>query len=352
MMWTHSDHVNDSLDFLLQSKESQLESYLPHGDIETLIFFPIRKTVPGENTPWDQVTGYERTAPRRRTNGTIIIQQVQNSAIASSTPASEPSTGYGWSSINAPLDPNLVTSLESPQSPATYSMPSDMNFNPEFGINFQETENMWNTSLNSPWVLPQQTSTNLPLSLQLGVTPSTFNSIPHDFVPTFVNWVPWGSPGLLDPGMQTSATDNNSRDYHGGNDVLVADFGIDPGQATFGEDPSTFLPDQQDFLPNLEFHGDRQGAEIWMMATSPPVINILNFNTMETGSSSMSDMSSGFERQLTTVQVSPSIQSQYNNGSVTSTMIPEGSSWEDNGVGFERPDIGGTGSGADEEARK
>jgi hypothetical protein len=340
MMWTHSDHVDDFLDFLLQSKESQLESYLPHGDIETLIIFPIRKTVPGENTPWDQMTGYERTAPRRRTNGTIIIQQVQNSAIPSSTPASEPSTGYGWSSINAPLDPNLVTSLESPQSPATDSMPSDMDFNPDFGMNFQETENMWNTSLNSPWVLPQQTSTNLPPSLQLGATTSTFNSIPHDFVPTFVNWVPWGSPGLLGPGMQTSATDNNSRDYHGGNDVHVADFEIDPGQATFGEDPSTFLPNQQDCLPNLEFHDDRQGAEIWMMTTSPPVINILNFSTTDTGSSSLSDMPSDFERQLTTVQASTSIRSQGSNGCVASTMVPEGSLWEDNGVDFENSDTG------------
>jgi hypothetical protein len=231
-------------------------------------------------------------------------------------------------------------------------MHSDMSFNPDFGMSFQAAENMWNPSLDSSWLLPQQTSTTLPPSLQLGATQSTINSIPHDFVPTFVNWVPWGSPGLLGPGMQTSATDNNSQDYHGGNDVLVADFGIDPGQATFGEDPSTFLPNQQDSLPNSEFHENLQGAKIWMMTTSPPVINLLNFSTTDTGSSGISDMSSDFERQLTTVQVSPSIQSQGSNGSVTSTMIPEGSLWEDNGVGFESSETGEYGLGAGEDGQE
>jgi hypothetical protein len=323
---------------------------LPHGDIETVIIFPIRKAVPGENTPWDQMTGYERTAPRRRrrANGAIILRHVQNNAIASSTQGSEPSTGYGWGPTNVPLDPDLVTSSEIPQSPRTDPLHSDMSFNPDFGMGFQAAENMWNPPLDSPWVLPQQTSTTLPPSLQVGVTQSTFNSLPQDFVPTFVNWVPWRSSGLLGSTMQNPATDNNSQDYHGGNDVPVADFGIDPGQATFGEDPSTFLPNQEDSLPNSEIHDDRQGAEIWMITTSHPVINILNFSTTNTGSSSMSGMSSGFERQLTTVQVSPSIQNQGSNGSVTSAMIPEGSSWEDNGVGFDFSDTGEYGLGAAE----
>jgi hypothetical protein len=322
MIWTHSGHVDDFLEALLQSKKSQLESYLPHGDIETLIIFPIRKAVPGENTPWDQMTGYERTAPRRRANGAIIIQHVQNNAIASPTQASGPITGYGWGSINALLEPNLVTRSERSQSPATDSMHSDMSFNPDFGMGFQAAENMRNPPLDSLWVLPRQTSTALPPSLHVGATQSAFDSIPHNFVPTFVNRVPWESPGLLDPGMQTLATDSNSQDYHGDNDVLVADFGIDPDQATFGEGPSTFLPNQQGSFPNLEFHDDRQGAEIWMMTTSPPVSSILNFDTTDTGSSSISDISSDFERQLTTAQVSPSIQRQGSNGSVTSAMIP------------------------------
>jgi hypothetical protein len=149
MIWTHSGHVDAFLDVLLQSKKSQLESYLPHGDIETLTIFPIRKAVPGENTPWDQMTGYERTAPRRRANGAIIIQHVQNHGLAPSTQASGSSTGYGWGSINAPLDPNLVTSSERPQSHAADSMHSDMSFNPDFGMGFQAGENIWNPSLDS-----------------------------------------------------------------------------------------------------------------------------------------------------------------------------------------------------------
>jgi hypothetical protein len=343
ILWTPSGRVVEFLDVLLHSKKPQLDSYLPHGDTDSLLIFPVRNAVPGENKPWDQVTGNERTAPRRRANAPKISQQAQNHARTSATHAAGPRTGYGWGSIHAPLDPNLVTSLESPQSPATDSMHSDMSFNPEFRMGFQAAEDMRNSSLDTPWVLPQQTST-------IGAMQSTFNPIPHDSVPTIVPWVPCGPPGLLGPGMQTSATGNNSQDYHGGNDVLVPDFGIDLSQATFGEDPSAFLPNHQDSLPNLEFHDDRQGAEIWMMTTSPPVINILNFSTTDTGSSSMSDMSSDFERQLTTVQVSPSIQSQGSNGSVTSTMIPEGSLWEDNGVGFERSDIGEYGLGAGEES--
>jgi hypothetical protein len=167
-----------------------------------------------------------------------------------------------------------------------------------------------------------------------------------------MNWVPWESTGSLGSGVQISTVDNGSQGYHIGGDEVLADSGIDPGQVSFDEDPSTFLPNQQDSLPNLEFHDDRQGAEIWMMTASPPVINVLNFITTDTGSSSMSDMSSDFERQLTTVQVSPSLQSQGTNGSVTSTMIHEGSLWEDNGVGFERSDIGRYGLGAGEESQE
>jgi hypothetical protein len=51
------------------------------------------------------------------------------------------------------------------------------------------------------------------------------------------------------------------------------------------------------------------------------------------------------------MQVSPSIQSQGIDGSVTSTTIPEGSLWGDNGVGFESSDIGEYGLGAGEESQ-
>jgi hypothetical protein len=349
MIWTHLGHVHDFLEVLLQSKKSQLESYLPHGDIETLIIFPVRKAVPGENTPWDQMTGYERTAPRRRANGAVVIQHIQNNAIASSTQASGPSTRCGWGSINAPLDPNLVTCSERPQSPATDSMHSGMSFNPDFGMGFQAAKNIWNPSSDSHWVLPQ-TSITEPPSLQVGVQQSTFNSVPYDFVPPSVNWLPWESTEPLDSAMQISTTGSGSQDYHGSGDVLHAEFGTDPGQVSFDEDPSMFLPNQQDSLPDLEFHDDGQGAEIWVMTTSPPIINVLNFSTADTGSSSMPDMSSDLERQLTTVQVSPSIRSQGSNGSVASTMIPEGSLWEDNSVGFESSETGEHELGAGEES--
>jgi hypothetical protein len=338
-IWRHSGHVDDFLEVLFQLKKSQLESYLPHGDIETLIIFPVRKAVPGENTPWDQMTGYERTAPRRRANGAIIIQHVQSHTLASSTQASGPSTGYGWGSMNAPFDPNLVTRPERPQSPATDSMHRDMSFSPDIGMGLQAAENIWNLSSDSHWVLPQTSTTESP-SFQVGVQQSTFNSVPYDVVPPSMNRFPWESTEPLGSAMQMSTTGSGSQGYHVGGDILLADSGTDPGQATFGEDPSTFLPNQRDSLPNLEFHDDWQGADIWMMATSPPVSNILNFSSADTGSSSMSDMSSDFERQLTTVRVSPSIQSQGSNDSVTSTMIPGWSLWEDNGVSFESSHTG------------
>jgi hypothetical protein len=150
--------------------------------------------------------------------------------------------------------------------------------------------------------------------------------------------------------MQASTTGSDSQGYHLGRDALIANFGIDPGQGYFNEDPSTFLPSQQDsLLPNLEFNNDLQRAEIWMMTPNPPVSDILNFNTADIGSSSMPDMSPDFERQLMTMQVSPYIQSQGRNDSMTLAEILEGSLEAENGVGFDRSDIGECGLGADKE---
>jgi hypothetical protein len=348
-MWTTSGHIDGFLDVLLKLRKSQLESYLPHGDPEYLIIFPIRNAVPGENKPWDRVTGYERTAPRRRVNDATISQHVQIHAPASTRHAARLLPGYGRGSMNAPLDPNLGTSSVRPQSLETDSMNNNMSFNPNLGLACQAAEDIWNPSLDSPWILPQQTSTTFP-SLQIGLPQLTFNSIPYDFVPTFMNLVPWGSTEPLGSGMQASTTGSDSQGYHLGRDALIANFGIDPGQGYFNEDPSTFLPSQQDsLLPNLEFNNDLQRAEIWMMTPNPPVSDILNFNTADIGSSSMPDMSPDFERQLMTMQVSPYIQSQGRNDSMTLAEILEGSLEAENGVGFERSDIGECGLGADKE---
>jgi hypothetical protein len=352
MLWTASGYADGFSDVLHQWKKSELESYLPRGDTDSLIIFPIRNAVPGENKPWDQVTGHERTAPRRRANGATISQPVQHHTPAPMTHAAEPSTRYGWGPMNALFDPNLAASSERPQSLATNPMNSNIHFNPNLGLAFQPAGNMWNPFLDSLWVLPQQSSTTIPPRLRVGVTQPPFNYVPFDFVPTSTNWVPWESTEPLGSGIQISTIDSGSQGYHVGGDVVLADFGIDPSQAASNEDPSTFSPNQQDFHPNSEFHNDLQGAETWIMTTSRPAINTSSFSTTDTGNSSMLDMSSDFERQLTTVQVLPSIQSSGRNGSVTSTRIPNGSLWQDSGTGVERSDIGEYGLGAGEESQE
>jgi hypothetical protein len=153
-LWTASGHVDGFSDVLLQWKNSELESYLPHGETDSLIIFPIRNAVPGENKPWDQVTGHERTAPRRRANSATISQPVQHYTPAPTTRAAGPSTGYGRDPMNALLDPNLAPSSERPQPLATNPLNSNIHFNPDLGWAFQPGGNMWNPSLDSPWVLP------------------------------------------------------------------------------------------------------------------------------------------------------------------------------------------------------
>jgi hypothetical protein len=232
-------------------------------------------------------------------------------------------------------------------------MSSNSRFNPDFGLAFQGAENIGRPPLDSPWIFPQHTSTTVPSSLHVEAPQPTLDSIPYDSVPTFMNWATWGSSELLGSGMQNVNVDSISQTYHVGKDLLPADFGIDPHQDPFNESLLRFSPAQQDSLPNLEFHNDLRGAETWVMTTGPPVINTLQFSPPDTGSSSMSDMSSDFERQLTTtVQMSPSVQSQCTNDSATLTRILEGSLGADNGLGFECSDIREYEVGAGEESRE
>lgn len=61
---THPESIDDLENLFEESKESQLNALMPQTS-EAIVMNPARTLVPGENMPFDMVTGRQTTAPRR-----------------------------------------------------------------------------------------------------------------------------------------------------------------------------------------------------------------------------------------------------------------------------------------------